>query len=335
MILITGPTSFIGRSVIPKLLKHFQKKELLCLCWDKDENVGIENRILLENKKVPTHFVDLVTKKGLAKIPKSPEIIIHMAANTDTSTKNHKVNDLGTKNFIKSLGNLGPKTHIIYTSTTTFLGGRKDCRNPLNEKSQAYPTNEYGRSKLRAEEYLIKESIKQKFRLTILRLNTVYGTNSRPKSMFKLLPEKIAKKSVFTRLNWPGLTSVVEVNDVASAILHFSISKPPKPGTPANYILTGESLTMADICKIMHKALNIPYRPIELPKIIWSLAKKIRNLTPYLEFILPQNLYNSFWRASLIIDNAVWCKSKKINEVYPKWKPKKLKEVVNALVSNP
>jgi len=332
MIIVTGPTSFIGRRVAPGLQKHFKKSEILCLCWKKDGIVGVQNRNILEKARLPVRFVDLVTKEGLKEIPKSPNIVIHMAANTDTSSSDHKVNDIGTKNLLRSLGKLNSKTHIIYTSTTTFLGGRKNCSKHLNENAMELPTNEYGRSKLRAEKYLTAECQKRKFRLTILRLNTVYGPDSRPKSMFKLLPQQIRNRSLFTRLNWPGLTSIVHVDDVTKAIVYFTKNNLPKPGNPQMYILTGESLTMAQISKIMHKQLRIKYDPINLPKIFWGLAKFGRNYFPYLEKILPQILYNPFWRASLIIDNALWFETNKISRVMPIWKPKKLRNVIETLI---
>lgn len=333
MIIITGPTSFIGRKVISLLLKHFNKSEILCLCWNKDVEANIANRKIIDRLKLPVRYIDLVTKKGLNNIPKSPDIVVHMAANTDTSSKNHKVNDIGTRNLIKALGKLGQKTHIIYTSTTTFLGGRKNCLRPLNEESPSYPTNEYGRSKLRAEKYLIKECKKQKFRLTIFRLNTVYGPDSRPKSMFKLLPEQIRKRSLFVRVNWLGLTSIVHVDDVAKAIIYFTKNKLPKPGVPQIFILSGESLTVADICKIFYKEMKIKYNPIIIPDIFWGILKLIRPYICYMEYILPESLYNPFWRASLIIDNAVWCETNKVHNIYPGWKPLKIKRAIKSILS--
>jgi nucleoside-diphosphate-sugar epimerase len=332
MIVITGPTSFIGRKVVPSLLKYFKKPEILCLCWNKDGEIGIQNRKQLEKIQLPIAFADLVTKEGLKTIPKSSDVVIHMAANTNSSSSDHKVNDIGTKNLIKSLGKLGPKTHIIFTSTTTFLGGRSNCTLPLNEDSPEFPTNEYGRSKLRAEKYLITECIKQKFRLTILRLNTVYGPGSRPKSMFKLLPEQIKKGLFLTRLNWPGLTSIVYIDDVAKAIIYFTRNAIPKPGIPQTFILSGESLTMADIYKTMYKALGILYKPVYLPAITWQFAKIARNIIPLLEPLLPQILYSPFWRASLIIDNAVWCETNKISGAMPNWNPNKLSSVAKNIV---
>lgn len=324
MILITGPTSFIGRSVLIPLSKIYKKSDILCLCWDKDDIVGINNRKVIKKLKLPFTYIDLVTKENLNDIPKSPDTVIHLAANTDTSSRNHEVNDMGTKNLINALGKIGSNTHIIYTSTTTFLGGRKNCNLPLKEESSPHPTNEYGRSKLRAEKYLIKECKKRKFRLTILSLNTVYGPDSRPKSMFSLLPEQIRKRSFFTRLNWPGLTSLVYVDDVVKTIIYFTRNKIPKRGKPQLYILSGESLTMQEICNTMYKALRIKYDSINLPPAIWKIFKILRIYIPYLEIFLPEFLYNPFWRFSLICDNAVWCETKKIKKSFPYWNPKKL-----------
>ena len=112
----------------------------------------------------------------------------------------------------------------------------------------------------------------------------------------------------------------------------FTKNNVPKPGKPQMYILTGESLTMSEISKIMHNKLRIRYEPIKLPKIFWALAKFGRNYFPYLEKILPQFLYNPIWRASLIIDNALWFETDKISKVMPNWKPKTLNSAIDDLI---
>lgn len=332
MVIITGATSFVGRRLAPMALKYFDRSEILCLAWKKDNPTGLANRKILEKAKLTIKKVDLVTKEGLNDLPKSPNIVIHLAANTDTSDTNHRVNYEGTKNLIKSLGKLGPETHLIYTSTTVFYGGRTDCSKPLDESSTITPTNEYGRTKLRAEQFLRKHCQQHGYRLTILRLGTVYGKNSRPKSLFKLIPEKIKEGSILTRLNWPGLTSIIHVDDVAKALLLFATKKLPKPGKPEIYILSAESLSLAQISAELHKALEIKYRPIKLPTFFWKTAAYSRRFVPYLEKILPASLYNYFWRASLIVDNAVWCENNKALKALPGWHPRLLKNCVKEIV---
>ncbi|OGM04083.1 hypothetical protein A2715_04905 [Candidatus Woesebacteria bacterium RIFCSPHIGHO2_01_FULL_39_32] len=330
LILITGPTSFIGKELLKTLSKQKSKNYTYCLTWDNDSAIEKEGQRLITKLGFRLQKIDLVTKAGLKNIPSNVSTVFHLAANTNTGTKDHRVNNIGTKHLLDSL-NLGPSVHIIYTSSVAFIGGRPNCRVPINERSLSYPTNEYSRTKLDAERILIKKCKKKKFRLTILRLNTVYGKNSRTNSMFAILPKLVRKNSIITRLNWPGLTSIIHVRDVIYALLYFS-QHLPKPGLPSTYILYTESLTMADISKILYDSINKPYKQIQLPNFIWSLAKFGRRYIHLLEPILPASFYNIFWRTSLIVDNTVWCQTDKAYKIIKKWEPLKLKEVTRELI---
>jgi hypothetical protein len=50
------------------------------------------------------------------------------------------------------------------------------------------------------------------------------------------------------------------------------------------------------------------YNRIKIPDFIWSLAKILRPFMKYFEPILPANVYNYFWRASIVVDSPLWCK---------------------------
>lgn len=331
-VLITGAAGFVGRTLVPQAVKYFDKNDILCLIRPKNdgqENIGRE---IIRSTGVVVHKADLVSKKGLKGLPKAPQLIIHMAASTDTATVDHRCNDLGTENFLKALGPLGPKTHLIYTSTLVVYGGRRDCSKPLDESSPPAPSIEYARSKLRAEKILKEACKKHKFRLTILRFNTVYGASPKPNTLFKILRQMVEQQTLLSRLNWPGLSGVIFVDDLARAILLLS-SKKPQPGEPELYFLNPESLTFSQMSKLMHKALGIRYRPIRLPKTFWQLCKIGRNFIPSTERFVPPKLYSWLWRASLIVDDVVYTKTNKVYKIIPEWKPRKLKDVIEQIVS--
>jgi nucleoside-diphosphate-sugar epimerase len=325
MILITGATGFIGKRVASIAAKHFQKSHILCLIRDKESPLEKSGRKILGKLKLKTKKIDLVTGKGIDNIPKSPDLVIHLAANTETSEANHRVNDSGTKNLVKALGKLGPETHFIYVSTTAVMSGRKNCSIPFDENDLPSPTNEYGRTKLKAEKILIDESIKQKFKLTIFRLPTVYGKGMRKDSFFDFLKKLILKNSILIRLNWPGKTSFVHVDDVAKAIVAI-IKKPPRKGKAQLLILQAESFTLGQISKMLHRELGIKYKPIKLPQILWEIAKFIRKYTYLSEKWVSSKTYNYIWRGSLIVDNVIYTKSNKILEVVPAFRYEKLKK---------
>lgn len=322
MVIITGANGFVGQHLVPLAKRYFGASNILCLVTKTIKEKPLEDnglKILKEND-LETLEVDLVTGKNLDKLPKKPRLVIHLAANTDTSKPDHRANDLGTKNLIMAIGPLDKNTHIIYTGTTVLYSGRLDCSKPITELTKPVPTNEYGRSKLRAENFLKEQSKLQGFPLTVLKLNTIYGGDPRSYKMFKVLKKNILARKLTTRLNWPGKTAIIHVKDVVSAILMFS-KKTPKIGKQETYILSAENLTMAQISKIMHKKMGIEYRQINLPKFLWKALSLSRIVIPLFERITPLPIYNLSWRFGLIVDNVIWCKTDMVSKALPNWKP--------------
>lgn len=329
MIIITGANGFVGQHLALQALKYFKRSEINCLISDKmrDPLLETQGEKILKKNHLKILKVDLVTGKDLDKLPKKPKLIIHLAANTDTSVADHKVNDTGTKNLIKALSP-NNKTHIIYTSTTAVMSGRLNCSKQFTEEDTPIPSNEYGRSKLRAENFLRESSKKDNFSLTIVRLNTVYGGDPRKRKMFQSLKDYITQGSIITRLNWPGKTGVIHVDDVVSAILALS-KRPPLKNKSQLYILNAENLSLSEISRIMHHRMGIDYKPINLPKIFWNFCAFGRKFIPLIEKLSPPSLYNQIWRVGLIVDNTIACKSIRISKALPKWRARKMTSVSN------
>jgi nucleoside-diphosphate-sugar epimerase len=284
MILITGATGFIGSQLTPMIKKKYKNEEIFYLNEPK---------------------FDLVTGKNLDKIPGSPRLIIHLAAATDTAKGDQRCNDIGTKNLIKNLKNIGPKTHFIFTSSQAIFSDRRDTDKPIDQKTKPATNNRYGKTKLEAESILLKAAKKQKFKLTIIRLPTVWGENPRKNSFLNFLRKLVDTNSPFSRLNWPGKVGLINVDDAAKFILNSSLSAPQKPKTIS---IATENLTLAEIFEKLTTAKGKKYMQIKVPDFVWNLAKFLRPYMKYFEPILPPYIYNYFWRASIVVDSPLWCK---------------------------
>ncbi|HET7098873.1 MAG TPA: NAD-dependent epimerase/dehydratase family protein [Patescibacteria group bacterium] len=308
MIIITGATGFVGKRFIKLAVKKYGVKNILCLIKDANGPLEIEGRKLLKEMEVKTKYINLVTKKGLKNLPKSPEVIINLAAITDTAVTDHRCNDVGVENLLNTFGKLGPNTHFVHFGTMVAWSGRINCSKPFSKYSPMSPTNEYTRSKVRGENILVERQKIDGFKLSILKPNTIYGSGMRPDSLFDFLSGLIQKKSIFARLNWPGLSSLIHVDNVAQSIIS-TISNPPSVYSNKIYLLHGEHLTLAQMSKFMHKEIGVDYKSINLPKLFWSICKTGRLFIPMFELVTSLKIYNLIWRAGIITDNVIYCKS--------------------------
>lgn len=320
MILVTGATGFIGKRLVSLLVKKYKPSSILCLGWNKNNEMEIEGRETLSKLGVRIKKIDLVTSSGMEAISKTPKLVIHLAGATDTSSSNYDCNDKGTKNLLGCLKRMGPQTHFIHISTTAIMSGRKNCRKPFNEELTPNPTNEYAKTKLKAEEFVKKACEEKNFRLTILRYPTVYGKNPRKNSFFDFVGKLILNNSFIVRLNWPGLSSFVHVEDAAQAIILAS-EKPPKAGKCEVYNVSTESLTLQKISRMIYRKLGNRYKSLKLPRLFWRTASLFRPIIYRTEKYLPPKIYNLFWRASLLVDNVIYCDATKFKKRFPKWSP--------------
>jgi len=329
MIIVTGATGFIGRRVVKLLVRKYKPSSILCLIWKKNSELETSGRKILSNLMVKTIKVDLVTKANLKPIIKSPSIVIHLAGNTDTYSSDYRCNDIGTRNLLECLKGLGPKTHFVHISTTAIMSGRLNCKNTFNENATPVPTNNYGFSKLTAETLVQKSCLKHGFKLSIIRYPTVYGKDPRKNSFFDYLKGLIEKNSPLMRLNWPGLSSFVHVDDAAKSVL-LMLDKPPKPRRWEIFNVSTESLTLKQISILLYNKMKLKYKPLYLPKIIWRILTQTRPVIYKLENYLSPTIYNSLWRATLLIDNVIFCN--KLENTFSQWKPLLLSDKLDDVI---
>lgn len=327
MIIVTGATGFIGRRVVARLVAEYPEREVVCLVRDADNALELTGREVLARLGVRTLKVDLVTGRGLEAVPKSPGLVINLAANTDTEDRDHSCNDVGLRNLFRAVAPLGAGAHFLHVSTTALLAGRSNAASPFDEETPPAPTNEYGRSKLRAEEFIAARAAEDGFALTVCRLTTVWGAGMRENSFFDVLKKMVRKGSPVARLNWPGLTDLIHVDDVAELIVELSKSR-GGPGAARLYTLSTEALTLADVNRLLHERLGVEYRQIRLPALFWKAAASSRRLIYALEPVLPGRLYNPLWRATLVADNVIYADTSKVKREFPGREPKRLIDFV-------
>ncbi len=173
-ILLTGGAGYIGSHVAHKLI-------------DAGFSVTIIDNLITGNKKlVPKKAIlevcDISDKKKISKILSSKHFkaVLHFAGliRVDESVKFPKKYNLynyeKSKIFFETCISNG-LDKIIFSSTASVYGKTKKLE--VREKDKLSPINPYAQSKLRFENYLIKEKKKRRLNYIILRYFNVAGAD--------------------------------------------------------------------------------------------------------------------------------------------------------------
>jgi UDP-glucose 4-epimerase len=171
-ILITGGAGYIGSIVAEQLKKY----KIVII-----DNLSTGKKFFL-NKKWKFYKNDLSNIEKVSNILKKEnfDAVIHFAASisVEESQKNRKKyyqnNFINTKNLI----DLSKKYNIkkfIFASTASVYDS---CNKNISESFKKKPLNNYGRTKLDCEEYLIKNFNLANFQYIILRFFNVAGSNN-------------------------------------------------------------------------------------------------------------------------------------------------------------
>jgi UDP-glucose 4-epimerase len=330
-IVLSGASGFIGRRLACRLRSNRPDAYLCCLVKSEEDAFGRNGVESLRKQSIWTLRTDLAAQVGTEGLP-TPNLLFHLAANTHTWEGDHSCNDVGTKNLIRGLGKLGPDSHVVFTSTTAVMDNRNDLEKPLAASPliELPPFSPYGQSKWRAEQFLRAESARQGFRLSIVRLCTVYGPQPRPNTLFDVLNREVEKQSIASRLNWPGLTSFIHVDDVVSCLMEIG-SRPPNPGETNTYLLATESGTLADVSRLLYRVRGLAYRAVNLPKAAWNLLRNANQLCRWGAGSLPVRTYNSLWRFNMVVNPVFHCDTTWIARSFPSLVPRLMSDCVGEI----
>lgn len=293
-ILVTGGAGFIGSVFCSHLKKKYNnlfkifvidnlssgnKKYLSC---DKFYNIDLKNNLKLNN---------FFKKKKI-------DIVIHLAGYTnlrDLNPKKFYINNfLATKNLINILIKFKVKK-LIFSSTAAVYGNPSKI--PISEFAPTVPISHYGKSKLKAENY-IKKKFKDNYKAIIFRFFNASGANVVQKIGEDKNPAEhlipiilrgfIKRKQIkifnsFNTFDGTGVRDYVHVEDIALAIMKAINNL---RGMRKNYTIlnlgSGKGISSLMILKKIETLLKnkmnykfIPKRDGE-PNILLSTIKKVK-----------------------------------------------------------
>ena len=254
--LITGATGFIG----PHLIRILASAGDKCTCLIRPGS-NIEP---LKNLDVKFIECDITKKESLRGVAEGVDCLIHMATlgHMDnfsvTEDMFNSVNVYGTVNIMQEALKSKVK-RIVHCSSVAAMGICDDL--PATEKSRCRPHHPYGRSKLKAENEVLKLVSDFNLPAVIIRFSMVYGPGDK-RDMLKLA--RLAKKGLFPKVgSRQKLTPLIYVDDAVKGLL--LAAKKGKKGEI--YLLTNKKSEPFDrIRKIILNTLKIFRVPVFVPE---------------------------------------------------------------------
>lgn len=217
-ILVTGSNGFIGQEILYQALVA-GKIELFALSRG-------ENRFSTQDFSVPGAYtfisVDVCDDVQMERAIKEyqPDCVIHTVAmaNVDDCEKDPDLCEKINVQSVRQLVSLAEKHHfhLIYLSTDFIYDGENG---PYKETDVPNPLNEYGHSKLRAEEIIQKSVCKWSIIRTIL----VYGVpREKGRSNFVLWVKNTLEAQKKINVVTDHIRMPTLVTDLANACLHIA-----------------------------------------------------------------------------------------------------------------
>lgn len=299
---ITGSTGLVGSAIA----KQF-----------RDEDINV---IALVRRSSPPNMKDYLKEIGCELVEGDllkPETyshflegvrgVIHAAALVEPmeKSKHHfAINAEGTKLLLEQM-ELKKVPRLIYISTCGVYGIRKT--EPISEETPTFPKSAYSKSKLLAENYILKHS---SISSTIIRCPFIIGPNDRRfiPTLIKRLPKRFFPKPIGPE----ALNAILHVEDLNNFILLAAA----RDSTPhVIYNLESAEISFSEIAEAVYRGIGINPRKIPVPSFIFELIGSLGNTFQWL--VRREKLFKR--RMQLMTKN--WIFSTKRAEEDLGWKP--------------
>jgi nucleoside-diphosphate-sugar epimerase len=211
--LVTGGTGFIGSHLVEALLK--EGIEVRCLVRDPNKLSW------LAGLDVETVKGDCAAPAGLPDAVKGVDYVFHAAGITKAVKPQdyYRVNAEGTENLLNAaIKESGRIRKFVLVSSQAAAGPSKEGQ-PRREDDPPEPVSDYGRSKLRAEQYAL--SAKEELNVAIVRPTAVYGPRDRDILTFF----KMVSRGFRTAFSEKRLLSVCYVSDIVEGTIKAALSQ--------------------------------------------------------------------------------------------------------------
>lgn len=273
-ILVTGANGFIGQHICRNLIDNGY-----CVRGLRHEK---RHLYFISESEIEWVEGDIAIKDSIKNIASSIDIIIHAAAIPRNDLRKtwddfYSVNIQGTLNLMEEAAKSNIKRFVFLS--TVEAAGYGDGINPRKESDIPKPCNNYGKSKLEAENSVLSGN--WSFERTVLRLPMIYGPGT-----FLIVPKLFGMvKNGFYPFIGTGKT-LMEFCYVGNAVEAIRLAMENEAAPDNLYYLSDErSYTIKEVIDAIAKSLHKKYIPLHIPKsIAYLLAFGFELLAKILPF---------------------------------------------------
>lgn len=275
-ILVTGASGFVGRALCPILLERGY--EVTGLVRHAGSCVsGVHEWVASGND-----FADLITgwPEGL-----KPQCVVHLAARVhvmnddaaDPDAAFHATNVEGALRVAQAARRNGAQRFVFVSSIKAVA--EADAGRPLREDDAPAPQDAYGRSKLAAEQALIRYGQETGLEVVIVRPPLVYGPEVR--ANFLRLMDAVWKGTPLPLASVSAMRSLVYVDNLADALAHCVSDS--RAANQCFHVTDGEDPTVANLARLLGTHLQKPARLLPVPVGLLRAAGRLLNRLPQIE----------------------------------------------------
>ena len=277
-IVVTGASGFVGKKLIEELLN--QNYLVIALINKKDLEIKASPNLL-------TYNLDDALNQG-STILDSTDTLVHLAAKTHSSINSSKKNYLEfkkvnldlTRKLIDKAVEKNIK-NIIFLSSIKAMG-EESPSGALKESHTPNPQDNYGKTKLLAEEKIRELCSKSATNYLILRPPLIYGPNS--KGNLRLLEKLINYGFPLPLKDINNGRSFIFIENLVDAIITSIKNKNTISGTyliSDNEVLSTPDLIrkIAEIKGIKHRLVNFPLKYLRYLMIFVRQKKKFDSIS--------------------------------------------------------
>jgi len=267
-VLVTGATGFVGRALVPALIKAGHEVAAVVRQIPAPPLAG----------DITVHKIaDIGSEVDWTEILRGVEAIVHLAGRAHVMTERaadpqaefNRINAAGTERLAQAAADEGVK-RFVYMSTVKVMGEQTPAA-PFSETDTPAPEDAYGASKLAGEQALLRVAGETRLEPVILRPPLVYGPFAKGNVLSLLKLCRLAPPLPLGGIK--NQRSMIFVGNLADAVI--TCLENPSAAGEIYFVRDGEDLSSSDLIRRVGEALNRPVRLFSFPPVLLRLAGRI------------------------------------------------------------